>query len=288
MNDFLKFRILFIALTLGVLGAQSQSAFLADSIGMAQQDSVSNSYVNQDTIRVSPAVVDSIIRNRPLSQFSYDIENNVFIPKGQWITGLTISYTQSSQNKYQFLILEGISGDTYSFKVSPMLAYAVSNDLALGLKFGYTRSLAKLENGDIVFDDENSFNVDHLYSLGHNYYGTAFMRNYFSLGNSKRFGFFNEIQLELGGGQSKLTKGRGEELTGSYERNFSLNVGIVPGLMIFLSNWSAIEVNVGVLGFSYHNTHAVRDQIYHSRRHSKFANFRINLFSVTFGTTFYL
>ena len=27
--------------------------------------------------------------------------------------------TQSNQNKYQFFILENISGDTYSFKVSP-------------------------------------------------------------------------------------------------------------------------------------------------------------------------
>ena len=139
-----------------------------------------------------------------------------------------------------------------------------------------------------MLDSENSTNFDHVYSLGHNYYATAFFRNYFSLGASRRFGFFNEIQLELGGGQSKLTKGVGEDLSGSYETNFSLNVGIVPGLMVFLSNWSAMEVNVGVLGFSYRDTKTVNDRIYHSRRHSKSANFRINLFSITFGTTFYL
>lgn len=169
-----------------------------------------------------------------------------------------------------------------------MLAYAFGNDMAAGLKFSYTRSLAKLENTDLVLGSETSANLDHVYSLGHNYYATALFRNYFSLGNSRRFGFFNEIQLQLGGGQSKLTQGVGPDLSGTYETNFSLDVGIVPGLMVFLSNWSAMEVNVGVLGFSYRTTHSVKDQIYHSRRYSKSANFRINLFSITFGTTFYL
>lgn len=261
------------------------SAFVARS----HSDFIDNSAVSvPDTLKLTPAKIDSIFANQPIEEFIPDIDNGVFVPKGQWITGISVSYTQSNQNKYQFLVLEGISGDTYSFKISPMLAYAVSDDLALGIKFGYTRSLLKLENADLILDADNNFNVDHLYSLGHNYYGTAIMRNYFGLGNSKRFGFFNEVQLELGGGQSKITKGTGESITGTYEKNFSLNIGIVPGIMVFLSNWSAMEVNVGVLGFKYQTTHSVTDRIYDSRRHSKYANFRINLFSITFGTTFYL
>jgi len=72
-----------------------------------------------------------------------------------------------------------------------MLAYAFGNDMAAGLKFSYTRSLAKLENTDLVLGSETSANLDHVYSLGHNYYATALFRNYFSLGNSRLFGFFN-------------------------------------------------------------------------------------------------
>lgn len=241
-----------------------------------------------DVPHITPAMIDSIHAVNRITPFERDIKSNVFVPKGQWITGISFSYTQSNSNDYRFLIFEGISADTYSFKVSPMLAYAFRNDMAAGLKFSYTRTLAKLENTDIVLDSETDTNIDHIYSLGHNYYATAIYRNYFSLGNSRRFGFFNEIQLELGGGQSKLTRGGGENLTGTYETNFSLDIGIVPGLMVFLSNWSAMEVNVGVLGFSYRTTHSVNDRIYHAHRHSKSANFRINLFSITFGTTFYL
>ena len=256
-------------MTLGVSYARSQSAF-------------------PDTVRLTPAMVDSINAANKIRPFEREMESTVFVPKGPWIPGLSFSYRQSNENAYTFFVLQDINSDTYSFKVTPMLGYAFRDDMAAGLKFSYTRTLTKLTNLDLVLDSENSTNFDHVYSLGHNYYATAFFRNFFSLGASRRFGFFNEIQLELGGGQSKLTKGVGEDLSGSYETNFSLNVGIVPGLMVFLSNWSAMEVNVGVLGFSYRDTKTVNDRIYHSRRHSKSANFRINLFSITFGTTFYL
>lgn len=239
-----------------------------------------------------PAQIDPVA-GVPLSpdsieEFERDVETVVFVPKDQWITGLSVSFTQSNQNRYQFLVLENLSGDTYSFKVSPMLAYAVKDDLALGLKFAYQRSLTKLETADIVLDAENDYSVEYLYRLAHNYYATAFMRNYFSIGHSKRFGFFNEVQLMLGGGQSKLTKGSGDSLTGVYERNFTLDVGLAPGLAIFLSDYSAIEVNIGVLGFSYTNTKSVSDRVYVARRKSKSANFRINLFSITFGMAFYI
>ncbi|MCM1152036.1 MAG: hypothetical protein NC328_00055 [Muribaculum sp.] len=220
--------------------------------------------------------------------FEREIETVTFVPKGQWVAGASISYTQTNQNKYQFFILEGISGDTYSFKVSPMFCYIFKDDMGVGGKFAYSRSLTKLENADIVLDSETDTNIEHLYRLAHNYSATAIYRNYFSIGHSKRFGFFNELQLQLGGGQSKLTTGTGRDLTGAYERNFSLDVGVAPGLVVFLNNYSALEVNVGVLGFSYTATKSIKDQIYVSRRNSKSANFRINLFSISFGVGFYI
>lgn len=278
-----------MALTLGVSNAQSQTAYIGpDTLAAPLTPAMKSQTAPQDTLRITPAMIDSIRNDRTVEEFEQKIESNVFVPKGQWITGISVSYSQSNQNKYQFLVFEDISADTYSFKVSPMLMYAFRNDMAAGLKFSYARSLTKMENADIVLDSETDTNINDLYSLSHNYYATLLFRNYFSLGHSKRFGFFNEIQCQLGGGQSKLTKGRGRELTGSYERNFSLNIGIVPGLIVFLSNYSAMEINVGVLGFSYHNTKSTKDRIYVSRRHSSSANFRINLFSITFGASFYI
>ena len=237
-----------------------------------------------DTLQITP----STVLEEPVEDFSRDYEQTVFVPKGQWVTGVSISYSQSNQNRYQFFILENLSGDTYSFKVSPMVLYIFANDMGAGGKFSYTRSLTKLESADIVLDSETSYSADHLYRLSHNYYGMAILRNYFSLGKQKRFGLFTELQFQLGGGQSKLTTGTGRDLTGTYERNFQLNVGIAPGLVVFLNNYSALEVNVGVLGFNYTHTKAIKDQIYYSRRKTKYANFNINLFSISFGCAFYL
>lgn len=230
----------------------------------------------------------SPLRGFSQESFERDIESVVFVPKGQWITGLSVNYSQSTQNDYQFLIFEGITGDTYSFKVSPMVLFAFKNDMAAGGRFTYGRSLTKLEEADIVLDSETDYGVENLYRLSHSYAVSGLFRNYFSIGRSKRFGFYNELQLAMGGGQAKLMQGKGVDLTGSYERNFTLDVGLTPGLCVFLNNYSAMEVSIGVLGFSYTDIKTTTDQIYVARRNSKSANFRINLFSISFGACFYL
>lgn len=221
-------------------------------------------------------------------EFSRDLKQITFVPKGQWITGVSVSYSQSDQNNYQFLIVENLSGDTYAFKVSPMLMFAFKDNLAAGGRFAYERQRTRLDNVSFVLDSETDYTVDNLYSISHNFSGTMAMRYYISLGTSTRFGLFNEVQLQLGGGESKLCSGTGVDFTGTFQRNFNLNVGLSPGMTVFLNNYSAIEVNVGVLGFNYMHTKATTDRIYVANMNTKSANFKINLFSITFGVVFYI
>ncbi len=225
--------------------------------------------------------------------FKRDLQQVSFVPKGQWITGVSVGYSQSNNDNYQFFVFEKIKGDTYSFKVTPMALYSFKDNMAVGLKFGYERSNTELDEGQFILDSETTFNSDHVNSIRSNYYATGVFRNYISLGNSRRFGLFNEVQLELGGGQAKIsnfTGGNGENrhMEGTYERNFSMNIGLTPGVVMFLNNYSAIEVSVGVLGFGYTHTRAVTNQVQVAHRNSKHANFKINLFSIQFGMAFYL
>ena len=220
--------------------------------------------------------------------FKRGLERITFIPKGQWITGVSVNYSQSNQNNYQFLIVENLNGDSYSFKVSPMLMYAFKDNLAAGGKFSYERTMTNLESGNVMIDSETDYDIDNLRQLSSNYFTTAALRYYISLGNSTRFGLFNEMQLKLGGGESKIINGSGEDLTGTFERNFQASIGLAPGFVMFLSNYSAIEVNVGVLGFGYTHTRSTTDHVYVSHRHTKHANFKVNLFSISFGVAFYL
>ncbi|MDE7473695.1 MAG: hypothetical protein K2M68_08955 [Muribaculaceae bacterium] len=221
-------------------------------------------------------------------QFKRGLEQYSFIPRGQWITGVSVSFSQSSSDNYQFLVIEGLNSDSYTFKVSPMVMYCFKDNLAAGGRFAYKRSLMRVDKARFVLASDTDYNIDNLYSLSHSYSGMAAFRNYISFGDNKRFGMFNEVQLQIGGSQSKLCNGSGEDLTGTYERSFDLDVGLAPGMIMFLNNYSAIEVNVGVLGFSYTNTKSTTDQVYVAHRNSQSANFKINLFSITFGVAFYL
>lgn len=221
-------------------------------------------------------------------KFSRNLETVDFVPKGQWITGVSMNYTQSNQDNYQFLVIEVLDGDVYSFKISPTLMYAFKENMAAGVKLGYSRSRSNLDNSKLVIDSETNFSVTDLYSISQDYSVMGAYRYYLSLGHSRRFGMFAEAQLDFGFGQSKLVSGSGDNITGSFQDKFSFNVGVAPGMMMFLNNYSAIEVNVGVLGFSYTNTDQTTDQIYKSNYYTKSANFKINIFSISFGVLFYL
>ena len=132
-------------------------------------------------------------------EFKRSIELKTFVPKGQWILGNSISYSEHNESNYNFLIIEGINSDGYTFKVSPMLCYAFKDNLAAGGRFSYARTLTKLSGVTINVDDDNQFDLDDMYQLKHSYAAMAMMRSYISLGNSKRFGLYCDIQLQMGG-----------------------------------------------------------------------------------------
>lgn len=245
------------------------------------------SYITRFTVAILLFLTGSIATVAQ-EQFKRGLEQYSFVPRGQWITGVSVSFSQASHDNYQFFVLEDIKGDSYSFKVSPMLMYCFKDNLAAGGRFAYKRSLMRVDKARFVLASDTDYNIDNLYSLSHSYSGMAAFRNYISFGENKRFGMFNEVQLQIGGSQSKLCNGSGQDLTGTYERSLDIDVGLAPGMIMFLNNYSAIEVNVGVLGFSYTDTKSTTDQVYVARRNTQSANFKINLFSITFGVAFYL
>ena len=66
-----------------------------------------------------------------------------------------------------------------------------------------------------------------------------------------------------------------------------LQIGMAPGLTAFITNFAAVEVSVGVLGFNMKWTDQTTDQIDKGSRRSSSANFKIDLFSINLGMNFY-
>lgn len=216
------------------------------------------------------------------------LPSKVFVPKGQWIVGSSVSYSEHTENNYDFLVIEKINSDGYSFKLSPMFAYALKDNMALGGRFKYGRTLVRMDETQLKLDDENQFDINNVYQLKHSYSAMAVFRNYIPLGDSKRFAIFSETQLEVGGSQSKVSNGKGEALTGTYSKSVDLGFGVSPGMVAFINNYTAVEVNIGVLGVNLSKKQQVTNQVETGEQSSTSANFKINIFSIGLGIAFYL
>lgn len=231
-----------------------------------------------------PQTVNEMRRQRGLTE-----KHNLFVPRGQWIFGGTASYSTHSNDTYRFLVIEGIESKGYTFKVSPMIAYAFRDNMALGGRFIYSRSLLKLDKADLNLGGEDSdlnFELNDCYSLQQSYSVAMIWRQYIPLGRNKRFALFNEMQLSGGGTQARFAKD--SPVKGTYQTGYTFSLGISPGIIAFATNNMAVEVNVGVMGISYSHTKQVHNQVTVGKRDASMMNFKVNIFSIGLGMAFYL
>ena len=215
--------------------------------------------------------------------------SNTFVPKGQWVAGMTASFSTHSNKDYTFVVIEGINSEGHTVKIAPVLAYAVANNMALGARFTYSRTYLRIDSGSIQLGDDDTgidLKADSYYSLKHVYEGALIWRQYIPLGNNKRFALFNEMQFAIGGSQAKFASG--SPVKGTYETGLLLSLGISPGLVAFATNNMAFEVNVGVMGISYSSIKQVHNQVTVGKRSSSMMNFKVNIFSIGLGVAFYL
>lgn len=232
---------------------------------------------------------DTLTVNQKRQMRGLTSKSNVFVPRGQWIFGGTASYSTHTNRDYNFLVIEDIASEGYTFRVSPFLAYAVRDNMAVGARFIYSRTLLRVDNADVSMGDPDTgvnLTVNGYYVLRHSYEGAVTWRNYIPLGHSKRFAIFTDMQLSGGGVQGKFAEG--QPVRGTYESGYSFGLGISPGLVAFATNNMAIEVSVGVMGLSYSHVRQVHNQVTTGDRSSSNLNFKVNIFSIGLGMAFYL
>ena len=220
-------------------------------------------------------------------QIDRGIHSSTFIPKGQWMVGGSFSYSESNSDDYKFLILKNVEGKRYSFSVSPNFGYFIRDNVAVGGRFSNTRDYIDIGNLDIDLNEDLSFKINNASLLQHMIYGTGFVRTYINLGNSKRFGLFNEARVTFGAGQGKTYSGEAETLDGVYEKIKHLQVGIAPGMTAFITNNAAVEVSVGVMGFDSKWIEQDHNKVIQGSRRETSAKFKIDLFSINLGMTYY-
>ena len=128
--------------------------------------------------------------------------------------------------------------------------------------------------------------VDSYYALKHLYEGSLFWRQYIPFGDNKRFALFSEVQLILGGSQAKFAADT--PVRGTYETGFTCALSVTPGLVAFVTNAMALELNVGVMGITYESVKQIHNQVAVGRRSGSMMSFKVNLLSIGLGMAFYL
>ena len=221
---------------------------------------------------------------------------NTFVPKGQWIFGGSASYSTHRNNDYKLLMIEGITSDGYTVNISPMIAISPKDNMALGVRFIYGRTMLDMDNASLKFGEADSgvnISVDYMHQIKQEYTGAIFWRQYIPLGHSNRFAIFTEIQLCFSGGQSAIVAEDGavdgyQKYRGTYASHYGTSIGLQPGIVAFATNNMAFEISIGVFGIAYDHTKQIHNQVEVGNIKTSTMNFKVNLLSIGFGASFYL
>ena len=224
------------------------------------------------------------------------ISTTTFIPKGTVGAGVAFSYNTYNLGQgagdagYSALLslLGGIHGSLQSWGLSPWLSYFVADNFSIGARFDYDRSAVDLGNANIALGDLANFSLSDYHFLKQAYTGAITGRYYIAFGNSKRFAMFTELRALGGYAQSETYQIKEGEKYGTYEDIYKFELGLVPGLSVFVTNEVAVEVAVGLLGFNYNKTVQTTNQVDVSVMESSGANFKINPLSLELGLSFYI
>ncbi len=224
------------------------------------------------------------------------ISTTTFIPKGTVGSGIAFSYNNYnlgqglSDSGYSalFSLIGDVHGTMQSWGVAPWLSYFVADNFAIGIRFDYDRSQFGLGNASISLGDLANFSLSDFYFLKHSYTGAITGRYYIPFANSKRFAMFTEIRAIGGYGQSETYKVVDGLKFGTYQDIYKFELGLVPGVSVFVTNDVAVEVSVGLMGFNYNKTVQTTNQVETSVMESSGANFKINPLSVGLGLSFYI
>lgn len=235
---------------------------------------------------------------KPVEPFDRGIgmSRSVFIPKGTVGAGVSFSYnnysignsTDDAGYAMLFSLFQDIHGNMMSFGVAPYASYFIADNLSVGVRFDYDRSSLGLGNANISLGDAMSFTLNNFHYFKQSYTGSVTLRNYMPIADSRRFALFTEVRATGGYAQSETYKLDEGDKFGTYQDIYQFELGLVPGITAFVTNEVAVEVSIGLLGFNYQKVEQVTNQVERSEMENSGANFKINLFSIGFGMSFYI
>ena len=200
--------------------------------------------------------------------------------------GGTARYSQHLNDDYNMLIINDINSKGYNVSVNPRLMYMFKDNMGAGIRFSYGRSMLDLESADLSVA-QITMSARDCYQIQHKFNAYAVYRAYIPFGNSKRVAMFADLLFGGSYKQGKTFNAGGEYVVGTYSQNYSLELAVEPGLVAFLTDRLAVELNVGIFGINYSWTNQLRNQVTAGHSDSTSAGFMVNLLSLGVGLSYY-
>jgi hypothetical protein len=280
----MKYRF-FIAIS-ALLSVISLRAADAASFNPSEAPGVPDTVISEldEKVIVGNDTVSIIIPQRNFGRYDRGLYNYLFIPKGQWMFGLTASYGEFSADDVE--VLQAISDLDFKGKqyaIRPTIGYFIRNNQAVGIKFAYTRGEADLGSLNFNAGEDLSFNLHDISYYSSKYTIGVYYRNYVGLGRSKRFAVFNEVSLDFGSGSSRFKRYYGDDLSDTRTNITEASLNFSPGVCVFIMENLSFNVSFGVFGLHMTKESQITNGDDEGSRFSSGANFRFNLFNINFG-----
>lgn len=224
------------------------------------------------------------LRSRNLGRYDRGLFNYLFLPKGRWGFGLTASYGEiSTDNLEIFDLLNDIDLGGHIFSIKPFLEYTISNNISVGLRFGYTSGKGNVDSFKVDVDEDMNFNLHDIMYRNESYTAAVLFRQYIGIARRGRFGVFNEVELAFSSGNSDFQRPYAGELRTTHTTYMKAGLNFSPGVSVFMMKNVAFNLSFGVFGFYLKNERQMENGIEIGNRTTSGANFRFNLFNINFG-----
>lgn len=227
-------------------------------------------------------------KKRKIERVSRESLKSTFVPKGQWMVGGTVNFTEWDTDNYNLLVLKNVDFEGHIISGSPYFGYFVANNLCVGARYNYSRNYFYLGKFDLNLGEDFNIALEDLYYLGHSHTADIFMRPYLPIGRSNIFGAFCEIRAGYSHTTSKNSTGSGADYDGSFTKANTVQLQVCPGMTVFATDFLAVETSIDIMGFKYRWVDQKTNQVETGRVRSGGANFRFNFLSINIGLTFYL
>lgn len=233
--------------------------------------------------------IPMVLKDLKLGRYDRGLFNFLFVPKGMWTLGLTASYGKfSTADLEMFDVISNVDISAHALSIKPYFSYAFKNNITAGLRLEYTNVVGNIDNFGVDIDEDMSFKLHDVGYRSESYSAALLLTQYIGLTRKGRFGVFNEAQLKLTSGTSDFNRPFDGDMRQTHNSNFQASLTYSPGVCVYVMPQLSCNLSFGVFGFYINKTRQWENGERTGSRLTSGANFRFNIFNISFGLAVHL